>query len=194
MGEKNKPKRRFSRTGLILTGCTLVCFILFLAVGMPNGFLGGGGQGGDLDDDGTPGIKDVVSGSTPILIFDKSAKAKALMKAFDEGEISKVDILYDQGGGNSSIESEDQAVIKKAYKALKNVVVLKPSMMSVTDSYHHIVFTLSDGTEVGYSFEGTGILVYSNSDSSEDNGNYSVEGSEGIWALYENLREAAGEQ
>ena len=62
-------KGRFSKTGIALVGCMLVCLILFLAVGMPKGFFGGGGQGGDLDDDGTPKIGEVLKGSNPILVL-----------------------------------------------------------------------------------------------------------------------------
>ena len=44
-------KGKFSKTGIALVGCMLVCLILFLAVGVPNGFFGDGGKGGDLDEE-----------------------------------------------------------------------------------------------------------------------------------------------
>lgn len=183
-------KGKFSKTGLILVGGMLVCLILFLAVGMPKGFLSGGGQSGDLDDEDTPGIGEVVKGNTPLLIFDKSESAKILMEAFDNGEIAKVEILYDQAGANSSVESEDQAVIRQAYKALKNITVADTTDESVTDAYHHVYFTLETGAEIGYDFEGPDILVYH--DGTAKGTNYDISGSQGLWKLYNKMCNGVG--
>ena len=161
--------RKFSKTGIVLVGCMLVCLILFLAVGMPKGFFGGGGQGGDLDDDGTPKIGEVLKGSNPILVFDKSDGAKQLMTAFDEGTIVSAEVLFDQMGGNEPYQTTDQEEIRIIYKALKNITVKGKSEMSVTDSYHYVFFTFEDGSSYGYRFEGTSLLCYG-----EDN--YDIEG------------------
>lgn len=180
--------KKFSKTGLILVGSMLVCLILFLAVGMPSGFLSGGGQTGDLDDKDTPKIQDVLKGDTPLLIFDKSEGAKALMNAYDNGKIIRVNLLCDQGGGNPEIVSEDADVIRQAYKATKNITVQGKSNESVTDSYHHVYFTLEDGYEIGYYFEGEGILVYT-----EEKGHkarYSIAGSRALWELYRELSQS----
>ena len=180
-------KGKFSKTGIALVGCMLVCVILALAVGVPNGFFGDTGKGGDLDDENTPKVSDIVDGKTPIFMFDKSKDAVALMTAFDRGEIVKVELLYDQGGSNSPVESDEQDVIRQAYKALKNVVIVEPTEETVTDCYHYVKFTLQDGTEVGYSFEGEDILEYDDGDGGNDDGNYSIEGSGELWKLYSQL-------
>ena len=155
-------KRKFSKTGIALVGCMVVCLIIFLAVGVPNGFFSGGGNGGDLDDDGTPKIGDVLEGSTPILVFDKSDGAKQLMTAFDKGTIVSATVLYDQMGANAPYETTNQDEIRTIYKAMKNITVGKKSNMSITDCYHFVYFTFEDGTSYGYNFEGTDLLCYGN--------------------------------
>lgn len=180
-------KGKFSKTGIALVGCMLVCVILALAVGVPNGFFSDTGNGGDLDDENTPKVSDIVDGKTPIFMFDKSKEAKALMTAFDRGEIVKVEILYDQGGANEPVESDNQDVIRQAYKALKNIVIVESTKETVTDCYHHVIFTLQDGSEVGYSFEGKDIIYYNDGDGGNDDGNYKIEGSGELWKLYSQL-------
>lgn len=182
-------KGRFSKTGIVLISCSLVCIILALAVGVPKGFFGDGGKGGNLDDEDTPKLGDIVDGKTPILMFDKSEDAMALMNAFDRGEIVDVELLYDQGGGNAAVRSSDQDIIRKAYKALKNIVIVEPADVSVTDSYHYVTFSLEGGGRVGYSFEGTDILCYDDGEGGNKDGNYSIEGSGGLWELYRQLTE-----
>ena len=167
--------RKFSKTGIVLVGCMLVCLILFLAVGMPKGFFGGG-QGGDLDDDGTPKIGEVLKGSNPILVFDKSDGAKQLMTAFDEGTIVSAEVLYDQMGANEPYQTTDQEEIRTIYKALKNITVTGKSDMSITDSYHYVFFTFEDGSSYGYRFEGTDLLCYG-----EDN--YDISGGEDLFGF-----------
>lgn len=169
-------KRKFSKTGLILVGSMILCVVLFLAIGVPNGFFSDSGSGGNIDDENTPGIKEVIEDGTPILIFDKSEGAKALMTAFDEGKIASADVLYDEMGGNPSYETSDQGEIKEIYKAMKNIVIVKETNTSMTDCYHHVYFTLEDGTKYGYSFEGREILNYGDK-------NYEISGGGDLWNL-----------
>ncbi len=164
-------KGRFSKTGIVLVGCMLVCLIMFLAVGVPNGFFGDSGKGGDLDDDNTPKIGEVLSGSNPILVFDKSEGAKKLMTAFDAGSIEKVEVLYDESGAGEPYTTDEQSEIRTIYKGLKNITVTGESETSVTDSYHYVVFYFADGSSYGYNFEGRENLVY-------DGSNYEIEGGE----------------
>lgn len=169
-------KGRVSKTGIALVGCMLVCLILFLAVGVPNGFFGDGGKGGDLDDDGTPKIGDVLKGSSPILVFDQSDGAKQLMTAFDEGTIESAEVLYDQMGSNTPYQTTDQNEIRTIYKALKNITVTGESEMSVTDSYHYVTFTFEDGSSYGYRFEGTDLLCYGDD-------NYDISGGDDLFGF-----------
>lgn len=177
-------KGKFSKTGIALVGCMLVCVILALAVGVPNGFFGDGGKGGDLDDEDTPKVSDIIDGKTPILMFDKSKEATALMTAFDKGEISSVLLMFDPEGGNAPFESDDQEVIRQVYKALKNVVVIEPDAKAGKGCYHNVIFTLNDGTEVGYYFEDENILIYDDGEGGNDEGNYTIEGADGLQELY----------
>ena len=179
--------KKFSKTGIVLVGCMLVCVILALAVGVPNGFFGSGGEGGDLDDEDTPGIQEVVEGSTPLFIFDKRESTQKLMQDFDNGEVASVSLMYDQMGANEEITSEDPAIIKKAYKALKNIVVLEATGESITDAYHYVYFTLSDGTNVCFSFEGENLMNYDDGNGGKEDGNYEVQNTQGLWTLYNNL-------
>ncbi|MCQ2547294.1 MAG: hypothetical protein MJ161_07120 [Clostridia bacterium] len=180
-------KGKFSKTGIALVGCMLVCVILALAVGVPNGFFGDTGKGGDLDDENTPKVSDIVDGKTPIFMFDKSKDAMALMTAFDRGEIADVLLMFDPEGGNAPAESDDQDVIRQAYKALKNIVVLEATEDAGPECYHNITFTLNDGTGVTYSFDGTDILIYD--DGTGNTVKYSIEGAEELQELYSRLAE-----
>ena len=188
MKDNNRTKKAFSKTGLILMLSSVVCLILVLAVGVPSGFFSDGGKSGDLDDENTPEIKNVIEGETPLLIFDKRNCAKDMIKAFDEGRIVKVEILYDQNGANMPVVSEDEKVIREAYKALKNIVVTGPTGESITDCYHRISFTTDEGENCNYSFEGKNILVYRGPDSKQgESQNYEVKGTEEIWNIYKSL-------
>ena len=169
-------KKRVSKTGIVLVGCMLVCLILFLAVGVPNGFFGDGGKGGDLDDDGTPKIGEVLKGSNLILVFDKSEGARQLMTAFDEGTIVSAAVLYDEMGANEPYETTDQDEIRTIYKGLKNITVTGESEASITDNYHFVEFTFSDGASYGYRFEGTKLLCYGES-------NYDISGGEELFGF-----------
>ena len=180
-------KGKFSKTGIALVGCMLVCVILALAVGVPNGFFGDSGKGGDLDDEDTPKVSDIVDGKTPFFMFDKSQDAMALMTAFDRGEISKVLLMFDPEGGNAPVESDDQDVIRQAYKALKNIVILEQTKEAGPECYHNLVFTLEDGSDVAYSFDGTGILCYDDGDGGNEDGSYKIEGAEALQKLYSQL-------
>ncbi|MGX8774656.1 MAG: hypothetical protein ACSW8G_06330 [Bacillota bacterium] len=169
-------KGKFSKTGIALVGCMVVCLILFLAVGVPSGFFGDSGKGGDLDDDGTPKIGQVLDGNNPILVFDKSEGAKELMTAFDKGTIESSEVLYDEMGANQPYKTTDQDEILAIYKGLKNITVGGKSETSITDCYHYVYFTFEDGTSYGYSFEGTGLLVYQGD-------NYDISGGAGLFGF-----------
>lgn len=188
--------RKVSKTGIALVGSMILCIILALAIGVPSGFFSGdGGSDNDLNDDNTPGISDVIDGKIPILMYDKSREAKLLMEAMEDDRVVSVNLLYDQGGGNEAIESSDPDVIRRAYKAMKNITVLEDEEVNVavTDSYHHVYFTLEDGTKVGYSFEGEDVILIPSGAEAGSSGSaaepHPVEGSRGLWELYRELAE-----
>ena len=65
--------------------------------------------------------------------------------------------------------------------------------MAVTDSYHHVYFTLEDGSRIGYSFEGEDIILIPSGAEAGSSGSaaepHPVEGSRGLWELYRELTE-----
>lgn len=188
--------RKVSKTGIVLVGSMILCIIMALAIGVPSGFFSGDGGGdNDLNDDNTPGISDVIDGKTPLLMYDKSREAKLLMEAMEDDRVVSVNLLYDQGGGNGEAESSDPDVIRQAYKAMKNITVLEDEEVNVavTDSYHHVYFTLEDGSRIGYSFEGEDIILIPSGAEAGSSGStaepHLIEGSGGLWKLYRELAE-----
>lgn len=171
--------KKFSRTGILLVGSMLVCVILALAVGIPNGFFGDGGKSGDLDDEGTPGFRDVVKGSTPIFVFDQSAEAKALVAAFDKGKIDSVTILYDSTGKGRARTTCDQDEIREIYKAIKNIVITgedEADSTADTGNEHYVSFEFNDGETCRYDFSNDDQLQY-------NGGTYPIAGGDDLWEI-----------
>jgi hypothetical protein len=77
-------------------------------------------------------------------------------------------------GERPTVTITDAATITEIYDLITNAVVIGKTDMSITDSYHHVFFTLVDGSTVGYSFEGEGILCVGRD-------NYAVIGTELLW-------------
>lgn len=180
--------RKFSKTGVALIGTMIVCAIIVIAIGVPNGFFGGDDGAGDMNDDKTPGVKQVMDGQTPLFMYDRSEAAITLMDAMDKGEVVSVSLLYDQMGANSPVESKDSDVIREAYRALKNIVVIdggsdgQGNVMDVTDSYHYVYFTLKNGSEIGYRFEGEEAILIPDGTATGDL--QAIDGSAELWDVY----------
>ena len=183
-------KKRFSKTGIILVGCMLICLILALAV-VPGGF--GSDDKKDLDDENTPGIQDVIENGSPLLIFDKRPATKALMSEFEENTVESVSATVGNEGHTAILDSADPGDITEVYKALKNVIIgdeLGPSDADPTAANNapnslgacYVTFELSDGSTADFMFENT--EVYNIDDS-----RYSAAGTEGLWSVVEELGE-----
>ena len=184
-------KRKFSKTGIVLVFCMLICLILALAV-VPGGF--GSGEkdkSKDLDDENTPGLQTVIEDGSPLLIFDKRTETKALMSAFEDDAIESVSAALGNEGGAFALDTADQNEITAVYKALKNVVVgeeLGPDdsdatsagNASNTDGGCNVFFTLSDGSTCDFTFESSEVY-YINGD------RYAVSGTEDLWSVIEEL-------
>ncbi len=150
-------KRRYSKTGLVLVMVMVVCLLLVLTV-IPGG-IGDDGKDKNLDDKNTPGIKTVIEGGTPVMIFDKRESTKKLMQAFDDDEIAAVKIVYDRSGTKEEFNSSVPDDIRKVYKALKNVVVVDETDLSENNENYRITFLLNDGTESIFDFKGRDIFT-----------------------------------
>ncbi len=165
-------KKGFSKTGIVLIGSMLVCLLICLCVIIPGGF-GKDGESSKLDDEGAPNMKTLVEEGTPIFLLDKRASTKALMQAFDDGNVVSVN-----AEGKSS---DNETVILDVYKALKNLVITEEvDKGTVGNASTSIVFKMKDGTEAEYAFPEHGVLKI-------DEACYLIEGSDALWEAVEKM-------
>ena len=77
-----------------------------------------------------------------------------LIADMKDGKIpTSCDVLYDEMGGRASVVTEDPSTITELYNLFTQITVGEKTDESITDSYHHVIFTLQDGTKVAFSFE-----------------------------------------
>lgn len=109
--------------------------------------------------DGTGKPKTQDDGTLLGLYSDDEGVAK-LVADMEDGDVPKsCDLLYDQMGANPSLTITDPKIVREVYELVQGIEVSPDAeAMSVTDSYHHVYFTLQDGTRVGWSFEGMGCV------------------------------------
>lgn len=106
-----------------------------------------------------------------------------LVSSMERGELpTSANVLYDQMGSLPDVEVSDPATIHRIYEYVSAISVAGESGYSVTDSYHHVFFTLADGTRVGFSFEGEGNLV------GPGGTNYYVVGDGPLWSYVRELQ------
>lgn len=120
--------------------------------------------------------------SKSILLFDGNVKSKKLVADMKAGLTpTECTVLYDQMGALPSVTVNDEETIEKIYRLLANVTVIDESQNSLTDNYHSVSFTLKDGTKVGFTFEGEGLLTRGKK-------NYAISGSGPLWACVRTLQ------
>lgn len=120
-------------------------------------------------------------GENSLMNFDTRESTKKLVKSFEENNPPvSVYVMYDQMGALPSADSDDPVYIRSVYDALSNITVIKKSDMSITDSYHCVIFTFDDGTSSGFNFEGEGLLCIGND-------NYEISGSGPLWNIIKSL-------
>lgn len=138
------------------------------------------GSGGKVPAEGSvPGTE---TGSVLSLPGDEgSARLAADMEA---GRIpEKCNVLYDAMGSRPDVTVTDPEQIRAIYDALARVRLTGGEAMSVTDSYHHVIFCLRDGTAVSYRFLGEAVLE-------KDGKEYAVSGGGPLWTLVRELQDA----
>lgn len=170
--------RKYSKTGLVLVICMVVCLLIGLAV-VPGGF--GSDNKKDLDDENTPGLQDVLENGTPLMIFDKRDEVKTLISDFDKDEVGKVIAELSIDNTSYSANISDQKEITEVYKALKNVVIgdeLDDAKSSSADC--SLTFVLADGSACGFAFE-------SKSDYMLSGKHYEAAGTDGLWSTIQEL-------
>lgn len=104
---------------------------------------------------------DVTMPDTSVLLLGNDSAVETLMADMEAGNLpTEANVLYDAMGSRPDVKVTDAETIKELYRRLTQMTVDGETDMSVTDAYHHIYFSLADGTQVGYSFEGEDILVW----------------------------------
>ena len=77
-----------------------------------------------------------------------------LISDMQSGKIpTSCDVLYDHMGGRMNVVTEDATTIAELYNLFTQIKIVEKTDESITDSYHHVIFTLQDGTKVEFSFE-----------------------------------------
>lgn len=181
-------RRKVSKTGIVLVICMLICLLLALAV-VPGGF--GSDSKKDLDDENTPGLHEVIEDGSPLMIFDKRAETRALIKEFDEDSVQSVSAALGNEGSSVVLDVTEEEDITAIYKALKNVVVgeeLGPDESDATAASSspnaeggcNISFVLSDDSTCDFVFESTEVYYL-------DESRYAVSGTEGLWSVIKEL-------
>ena len=118
-----------------------------------------------------------------VLNFEEIKNIDKLNSDMSAGKMPvSCDVLYDQMGARPNVNVTDPDTIKKIYEELGDITVTGKSTMSITDNYHHVIFTLQDGTVVRFGFEGTGML-------SVGKDNYDVKGGGGLSSMIKELQE-----
>lgn len=112
-------QRKISKTGLALVGAMVVCLLICLAVLLPKGGLGGS-EAEDLNDADTPDLKTVMDEGTPVMIYDKRTEAQALVAAYENGTMEKIEISWEDG---TDLTVDQPSEIKEIYRLFKNIVV-----------------------------------------------------------------------
>ena len=139
---------------------------------------GSGTEGGD-------GVESVI-GNIPegsILIFGDNENARKLISDMEAGKVpAECRAMYDESGARPEVVITDPEIITEFYNRVGHMIIGEESQESITDCYHYVMFTLQDGTTVGWSFEGTGLLVSGYS-------NYEVLESGGLWGRVREMQD-----
>ncbi len=139
-------------------------------------------------EEASPGSTTTIQSCIPeksILWFQDDEGARKLMEDMNDGKIpQECSVLYDEMGARPEVTVTDAETITDLYNRLALMSVGEKSEMSITDSYHHISFTLQDGTTVGWNFEGKDLLNMGTE-------NYDVKDEGNLWFAVRQLQEKA---
>ncbi|MBR0404344.1 MAG: hypothetical protein IJI68_03945 [Eggerthellaceae bacterium] len=117
-----------------------------------------------------------------ILLFDESRYSGALRYDMEHGKIPlRCNIWSNEEGDLLSVDVVDPDQIVQIYNLLSKMTVVEKSDMSVLDSGYRLMFYLTNGWEVPYSFEDRNLL-------GTEDGNYIVQGGEELWGLVDQIQ------
>jgi len=124
----------------------------------------------------------------PITEFGMVENADRLSSDMEAGTVPKeCRVLYDEMGSRPEVILTDPDMIAQIYELLSDITVTGPSEYSITDCYHHVDFTLQDGTQTRFHFEGEELLSF-------DRENFDVSGGDKLWAMIRSLQEEIMEE
>jgi|GEM_PF-4809916 len=132
----------------------------------------------------TPEPTTIVEGTPVLFFFADDEGVDKLRQDMEAGRVPvECDVLYDESGARPEVILSDPEDITEVYDRLSQMIVLEEGeAFGMTDSYHHVVFTLQDGTTVVWSFEGTGTLC-------RGRDLYPVSDEGGLWPFVRQLQE-----
>lgn len=164
-------------------GFALVSMLaVFLIFGRGRWYMVEGGPTDPAPEPKTSGIFVSVPDDS-ILFFMANDGSMQLMRDMVDGRTPvSCNVLYDAMGSRPEVTVTDPDTIIELYNRLAQMTVGNMTTMSVTDAYHHIYFTLEDGTVVGWHFETEALLCMGSTNyEAYDNGN--------LWGLVQELQE-----
>lgn len=124
----------------------------------------------------------IVEG-TPVLFFFADDATTQLRSDMEAGKLpTACRTMYDESGARPEVVVTDPETIQELYDRLSRMIVLEESGLGITDSYHYIFFTLADGTEAGFSFEGAGLITRSQE-------SWAVSDEGNLWGLVRELQD-----
>lgn len=131
----------------------------------------------------TPGKgQTYVLASDSIFTLSDPTTAEKLYADMNAGRIpTSCNVLYDEMGGRPVVDVTDPKTITRLFELASQIKVVGETNISVTDSYHHFYFTLQDGSAIGFSFEGAGIVYMGRT-------NYEVSGDGALWSYVRELQ------
>ena len=139
-----------------------------------------------LPEPGTGTTEDIVIGEIPegsILLFQDDPGAAKLIADMEAGRIpAECCAMYDEMGARPEVRITDPDLITEVYNRLGHMIIGGESDESITDCYHYVYFTLQDGTTVGWSFEGTGLLC-------RNQHNYEVTSAGSLWGMMREMQD-----
>lgn len=110
--------------------------------------------GGCGESEPKPEVTTAFPDNSIVKYLSKDEGCQKLIADMQSGTIpTSCDVLYDEMGGRTSVVTEDSATISDLYNLFVQITVGEKTEESITDSYHHVIFTLQDGTKVEFSFE-----------------------------------------
>ena len=126
----------------------------------------------------------IVEGTPVLWFFSDDEGVAKLREDMEAGRVPmECNVLYDQMGSLPEVVVTDPEVIAEIYDRLSQMIVPEGGRaLSITDSYHHVYFTLQDGTVVGWSFEGERSLCW-------EQDLYPVSDEGGLWPFVRELQD-----